>query len=225
MLVTSRSLVLSALALAAVAMPALAQESGDGSIDPRPKYCTTEPVALDALLALAEAAATPSADADAGPLAGKTQIVTADIPTGAAADEETAKAIQDTELIYASCYNKGDFLRAAALLSPRGQGSLAQAASDPAIAARFATPEPFKKDQRIPGIAVENIQTFEDGTAAAVVTWAPGDPRQEVNLHLYVKGDDGLWYIDREIEITDVVAPAAATPVADGAEAAATPSS
>ncbi|MGI9254157.1 MAG: hypothetical protein ACR2J8_10445 [Thermomicrobiales bacterium] len=209
----------SALAFAAIAAPAFAEDAA-GPVEPKPKYCTAEPVALDTLLALGKTAATPAAES--GSLAGITEIAIDGLPAGTAADEETTKAIQDLELIYASCYNKGDFLRAAALLTTHGQASLAESAADPAVAALFATPEPFKKDQRIPAIEVSQIQLLEDGTAAAIVKWAPGDPRQEVNLHLYTKGDDGLWYLDREISVTGVEVPAG-TPAAEPA-AAATPS-
>ncbi|MFM9108223.1 MAG: hypothetical protein ACKOWF_16155 [Chloroflexota bacterium] len=220
----ARNVILSALAAAALAPATVttAQEA-DEALTPRAKYCTAEPVALDTLLALrAAGAATPAAgeagaEAEAGPLAGVEEIALTEIPAGEAADEATAQAIADLELIYASCYNEGAFLQAAALLSERGQRALAELATDPAVAARFATPAPFRRDQRIPGIAVDTVQVFPDGTAGAIVTWAPGDPRQEVNLHLYVKGDDGLWYLDREIAVAaedgDTSA-AAATPEA-----------
>jgi hypothetical protein len=209
---TMKPTVTTALALAfAVIAPSAALAQETGPLEPKAKFCLAEPVALDVLLSQGDAGATPAPAT--GTLAGVTEIEIGDIPAGAPADEETAIAIEDLELIYASCYNQGDFLRAAAVLTPRGQAALAEAARNPEIAVRFATPQPFKKDQRIPAVEVRDIQLLEDGLAAAVVLWAPGDPRQEASLHLYTRGEDDLWYLDRAIPVTGMDV-SAATPVA-----------
>jgi hypothetical protein len=194
--------------------PVLAQEStpDTGEADsPRlvaPEECASqvaEPRAYE------EVAAVLSLEGEGVPAPPMTQI---NAPLGEVADLETAIAIEETARLVLACFNAGDFLRSAALMTDNGVTrafwglTIDQENRDLARERLQAAPEPRAAEFLTRLMTVTDVSTLPDGRVAAFVVFnepllPPGGP--ETLLFVFAN-QDGEWLVDDWIDFSIVPA-------------------
>lgn len=204
--------------------PVLAQEStpDTGEADsPRlvaPEECANqvaEPRAYEDLAAVL------NLEGEGVPAPPTTQI---NAPLGEVADLDTAIAIEETARLVLACFNAGDFLRSAALMTDNGVTrafwglTIDQENRDLAQERLQAAPEPRAAEFLTRLMTVTDVSTLPDGRVAAFVVFnepllPPGGP--ETLLFVFAN-QDGEWLVDDWIDFSIV-------PANFGAESTPTP--
>lgn len=169
--------------------------------------CTVAPVSADVLRAALQppGPGTPLPEDDSL-LHTATAYSAALLPEGDPVDDATVAAVTALELEYAACYNAGEMLRVAALLTGPAQRqflSFADPASGHPLAPRFATPLPFPATEQIPFVKIAHVRQYPDGSVGALVTWDE-DPSWRTaspsHVRFYVEVD-GEWRVVAEVPV------------------------
>ena len=208
------AIVPAAAMLMLAASPILAQEGTPdaGEADsPRlvaPEECTNqvaEPRPYD------EVATILNLEGEGVPAPPTTQI---NAPLGEVADLDTTIAIEETARLVLACFNAGDFLRSAALMTDAGVTrafwglTIDQENRELARERLQAAPEPRAAEFLTRLMTVTDVSVLPDGRVAAFVVFnepllPPGGPE---TLHFVFAHQDGQWLVDDWIDFSIVPA-------------------
>lgn len=135
-------------------------------------------------------------------------------PLGEVADLDTAIAVEETARLVLACFNAGDFLRSATLMTDNGVTrafwglTIDQENRDLAQERLQAAPEPRATEFLTRLMTVTDVSTLPDGRVAAFVVFnepllPPGGP--ETLLFVFAN-QDGEWLVDDWIDFSIVPA-------------------
>ncbi len=149
---------------------------------PMAEYCQTEPMAIDALIAIVaeEPSATPEAIPDTA---------------GTPVDEATRAEIEAALVRLVGCQNSGEPLRVYQLYTDNYLRYLFHGFDESSLTS-LATPAPLKTDQWITIVTVDDIRLLADGRVYATVIINPALIPVDKIFGFILVDQDGTWLVD-----------------------------